>query len=585
MRNIDPITFAVVRNKFISIANAMQETALRTGVTTFMYEIMDCSFSILDDSAGVIAQSHGMLIFLGSLGPSVKNCLDIICPENIEPGDVIISNVPDITGSHTSDAILFAPIFYHDRIFGYAATKTHWIDLGAKSAYPTDATTIHEEGLRIPPTKIYQKGVWQSAIWEIIKFNSRAPDLVRGDMQAQIAGCRLAEKQVVELLDKYGIETIKDIIQEMYDYSERTIRLAIDKIPEGTWTAEDYIDSNGLELDQRILTKVAITVKGSEITIDLSGSAPEQRGPLNGLWVTTLSAVRSAVKAITDPKFPTNEGFNRPITVIAPKGSIYNANPGVPSFLCANVAETIFELINRALYKVLPERIPACSGGDVIGDGFFGTDPETGKYWGTITPAIIGHGADAYSDGDSYLMFHTAAASQNIPTEIIESTFPLFVEKSELIQDSGGAGKRRGGLGSRLYLRLLSPAIFYSFIEKGKSPHWGFDGGKDGLRNYALIQSRDKGTFEVLKTSGIPLAAGDSVTVTAGGGGGYGSPYERTIEEVRMDVINGYVSAEKAEEDYGVIISSQTMEVDLTATQKRRNKLVGTIDERASFKE
>ncbi len=554
MTKVDPITFAVVRNKFISIANAMQETAMRTGVTTFMYEIRDCSFSVLDANADVIAQSHGMLLFLGSLGPSVKNCLDIIGRENIEPGDVVISNVPDITGSHTSDGILFTPIFYQGKVFGYAATKTHWIDLGAKSAYPTDASSIYEEGLRIPPTKLYKKGIWQSEIWNIIQYNSRAPDMVLGDMQAQIAGCRLAEKQVVDLLNKYGSEPIDEIILEMYDYSERITRLAIDQMPEGTWTAEDHIDSNGLDLDKQILIKVAVTIKGSDITIDFTGSDPEQRGPLNGLWVTTQSAVRSAVKAITNPDFPANEGFNRPIKIIAPLGCVFNANPNVPSFLCANVAETIFELINRAVYAILPERIPACSGGDVIGDGFFGIDPRTGKYWSTIAPSIIGHGADHVSDGDSYLMFHSAGASQNIPTEILESTFPLFVDKVEFIQDSGGAGKHRGGLGSVIQVRLLAPASFYGFIEKGKSPHWGFDGGKNGLRNYALIQSRQKGTFEVLKTSGIALDEGDVVQIVAGGGGGYGNPGERTREEVRADVLNGYISTESAENEYGLII-------------------------------
>ncbi len=570
MAKVDPITFAVVNNKFISIANAMQETALRTGVTTFMYEIMDCSFSILDANADVVAQSQGMLIFLGSLGPSVKNCLKIIGPENLEPGDVVISNVPDITGTHTSDAILFSPIFYQDKIFGYAATKAHWIDVGAKSTYPTDANSIYEEGLRIPPTKIYSKGEFQTNIWEIIQSNSRAPELVLGDMQAQIAGCRLAERQVIELLDKYGIETINDTIHEMYDYAEHITRLAIDRIPEGTWTAEDYIDSNGVDLDRALLTRVTITVKGSDITIDFSGSASEQAGPMNGLWVTTLSATRSAIKAITNPRFPANEGFNRPITVIAPAGGIFNARPGLPSFLCANVAETIFELINRALYRMLPERIPACSGGDVIGAGFFGIDQHSSKYWGTITPAIIGHGADINSDGDSYLMFHTAAASQNIPTEILESSFPLFIEKSELIPDSGGAGTRRGGLASQLRVRLLSPATFYSFIEKGKSPHWGFDRGKNGLRNFARIHSKDKGEFEVLKTSGIPLNAGDSVTVVAGGGGGYGDPKNRAGAEVRDDVIDGYVSIEKAQADYGVKINLETLEVDAAATQQLR---------------
>jgi N-methylhydantoinase B len=185
---MDPITLAVVRNNLISIAKGMQETAYRTGVTTFMYEIGDCSFAILDAEAGVIAQSHGMLLFLGSLGPSVKNCLDFIGKEKIEPGDVIVSTVPEITGSHTSDAVLFTPIFFENELFGFAATKAHWIDLGAKGTYPTDATSIFEEGLRIPPTKLFRRGELQSDIWEIIKWNSRAPEEVWGDMQAQLAG-------------------------------------------------------------------------------------------------------------------------------------------------------------------------------------------------------------------------------------------------------------------------------------------------------------------------------------------------------------------------------------------------------------
>jgi len=390
MGKVDPVTFAVVRNKLISIANGMQETGFRTGVTTFMYEIKDCSFAILDTEAGVIAQSsQGILLFLGSLGPSVSNCLDIIGKENVEPGDIIVCTVPDITGSHTSDAVVFTPIFFEDKLFGFAATKAHWIDLGAKDTYPVDATNIFEEGLRIPPTKLYRRGELQSDIWGIIKWNSRAPDLVWGDIQAQIAGCHFAEKQVAELLSKYGFETVKEIINEMYDYSERITRLAIEEIPDGTWTAEDYMDSNGIDLDKPILTKVTVTIKGSDITIDLTGSDPEQPGPMNGLWVTTLSAARSAVKALTNPKLPANEGFSRPVSVIAPKGSVYNASPMAPSFLSATVAQTILELINRAMYKVLPERIPACSGGDVIGDGFFGMDPESGKYWGTITPSVI----------------------------------------------------------------------------------------------------------------------------------------------------------------------------------------------------
>ena len=581
MPRSDPITFAVVRNKLISIANGMQETGFRTGVTTFMYEIMDCSFAILDAEADVIAQSsQGILLFLGSLGPSVKNCLEVVGKENIEPGDVIVSTLPDITGSHTSDAVLFAPIFFEDKIFGFAATKAHWLDLGAKNTYPVDAVNIFEEGLRLPPIKIYKRGTLQSEVWEIIRWNSRAPEQVWGDMQAQIAGCHFAEKQIRELLSKYGMETVDAIIREMYEYSERITRLAIENIPDGVWSAEDYIDNNGIDLDKPIFIKVTVTINGSDMTIDLSGSDPGQRGPMNGLWVTTLSAARSAMKALTNPTLPANEGFNRPVKVIAPQGCVYHANPGVPSFLCGNVAQTILELVNRALYKVLPERIPACSGGDVVGNGFFGIDPKTGNYWGTITPSIIGQGADSLFDGDSYVMFQAAGASQNIPSEILESTFPLFVEKVELVQDSGGAGKQRGGLGSSLQIRLVAPAMFYSFIEKGKTPHWGFDGGEAGLRNYATIQSTEKGEFEILKTSGVELAEGDRVIVTAGGGGGYGAPLERDIEAVRWDVINGYVSAEHARLDYGVVIASDGFKIDEEATEQLRDSLRGKKSEK-----
>ena len=576
MSGVDPITFAVVRNKLISIANGMLETAFGCGVTTFMYEIRDCSFGILDAECGIVAQSDGIPLFAGSLGPATKNCVDVIGKENLEPGDIVISTAPDVTGNHTSDAILFAPIFYQGRLFGYAATKAHWIDLGAKSTYPADATNIYEEGLRIPPVKYYRKGKLQSAIWEIIKWNSRAPDQVWGDQQAQIAGCHFAERQVTELLDKYGVETIEACIGEMYDHSERITRLAIEAMLDGTWSAEDYIDDNGIDLDKLVPIKVTVTIEGSDITIDLSGSAPEQRGPMNGLWVTTLSAARMAVKALTTPELPANEGSNRPVKVIAPKGSVYNAGPTVPSFLCADVASAMLELINKALSRVLPEKVPACSGGHPGGSGCFGVDPKTGRYWGTIIPAIIGQGADFFADGENYLMYHACGGGQNIPTEILESTFPLFVEKNELVQDSGGAGKHRGGLASRIQIRLLAPATYYGYIEKAKTPHWGIDGGKEGLRNYALIKSKDRGEFKVLKTSGVPLAEGDRVIITAGCGGGYGDPLERDPEAVHWDVINGYVSVEHARQDYGVVIDPQTLEVDLKATKRLRGVYNGT---------
>ena len=572
MPRLDPITFAVVRNRLISIANGMIETAAHCGVSSFLSTIMDCSFAILDADAAIIAQSEkGILLFLSSSGPATRSCVDFIGRENIEPGDVIISTVPEFTGNHTSDAVLFTPIFFKDNLFGYATSKAHWQDVGAKNTYPTDAENIYEEGLRIPSVKLYKRGKLQQEILEIIKWNSRAPEQVWGDIQAQIAGCHFGEKQVMELLDKYDIETIRGCIKEMYDHSERITRLAIEEIPDGTWMAEDFMDSNGIDLDTPIKIKVAVTIKGSDITIDFTGSDPEQRGPMNGLWVTTLSAARMAVKALTSPELPANEGSNRPITVIAPQGCVYNAGPTAPCFLCGNVASTILELINKALYKVLPEKVPACSGGDVCGVGFYGVDPNTGRHWATLSSAAIGNGADFFSDGDNCTIHHSIAGSasgEGGSVELTEATYPLLIENYELVQDSGGAGEKRGGLGSRLQIRLLAPATLFAFIEKAKSPHWGINGGKDGLGNSLVIKPTDDTEIEMLKTSGMQLQEGYRVIATAGGGGGYGNALERDVEKVRRDVVNGYVSLESAREDYGVVIDPETLEADGVATQR-----------------
>ncbi len=576
MSKIDPITFAVVREKLIHIASGMLETASSCGVSSFMGEIRDCSFGILDEDAGIVAQSNGILLFLGSLGPATKNCLDAMGEENIEHGDVIISTLPDITGNHTSDAILFSPIFFEGAIFGYAATKAHWQDLGAKSSYPVDATNVFEEGLRIPPVKILKRGNIQPDILGIIKSNSRAPDQVWGDIQAQIAGCRYAETQVVELLERYGLETVNAIITKMYDYSERVTRLAIEKLPDGTWVAEDFIDNNGVDLDKPVPIKVAVTIQGSDITLDFTGSGPEQRGPMNGLWVTTLSASRMSVKSLTTPKLPSNEGFNRPVKVIAPRGCVYNAGPTAPCFLCGDVASTILEMVNKALWRVIPDKIPACSGGSVCGGGFFGVDPETGRQWGTLTSSPIGQGGDLFSDGDSLSGHHSiGGGSGGSLVEVLETRYPLFVERLEMIKDSGGAGKHRGGLGSRLDIRLLQPATTFRFVEKAKAPHWGVDGGREGLGNSAVLKSKDKGEKEILKVSDLYLSEGDRVSAIGGGGGGYGDPMDRDPKAVRWDVINGLVSIEHAKEDYKVVIDPDTVEVDTGETQKLRGKRTG----------
>jgi N-methylhydantoinase B len=572
MPKVDPITFAVVSNKLMSIADGMQEVAFRCAVTPLMYEIRDSCFALLDADAGVIAQSQGMVLFLGGLGPATKNCLEIIDKENLEPGDVIISTIPVITGSHPNDVLLFIPIFYKNQIFGYAASKTHLQDIGAKSFYPMDTRSIYEEGLHLPPVKLYKAGKLQKDIWETLKWNSRAPNPVWGDMQAQIAGCHFAEKELGELLDKYGMALIKSCIEEMYDYGERMARIAIQELKDGTWTAEDYIDNNGIDINKPIYLKVTVTVKGSDITLDYTGSSTEQEGPLNGLLVSTIGSTRATIKALTTPKLPANEGCFRPIKVVAPEHCIYNAGASTPTYLWSWVAHSVLELIGKALYNSLPEKIPACSGADTCLQGFSGKNIDTGEAWGMIIPSVIGQGADYYGDGENYLFHHGGGSPKNTPVEIMESLSPIFIDKAEFIQDSGGPGRRRGGEGFNIIYHPLQQVTFFSMIEKAETPRWGINGGKEGLRNNLLISSKEKGDFRILKTSGIELNAYDRITGIAGGGCGYGNPFERELEMVFDDVKNGYVSVQKAAADYGVVIDPVNLKIDFQATRELRSK-------------
>jgi N-methylhydantoinase B len=498
--------------------------------------------------------------------------MDSLGAENLEPGDVVICTVPAITGSHAADGVLFTPIFYRGKIFGYAATKTHWHDLGAKSFYPMDTRTYYEEGLHIPPVRFYKKGILQRELWETIKWNSRAPDLVWGDMQAQIAGCRFAEKRVNELLDKYGLDTVKACIDEMYDYGEKMTRLAIEGIHDGTWTAEDYLDDNGIELNKPVKLKVTITVKGSDITIDFTGSAPEQKGPLNGPLVATITAVRITVKALTTPWLPANEGCFRPIKVIVPERSVLNPSPTAPTFLWSWTAHNCLELINKALQHAMSDKIPACSGADPCLQGFSGVHADSGEYWGTIIPANIGQGADKNSDGEHYLFHHAGGSPKNTPIEVMESLYPLFIDDAGLVTDSGGPGRHRGGVGFRISYHPLEPVTFFSMIERAKTPLWGVDGGREGVRNNLQIHFHDGKEMTVLKTSGIELGKSDKITGTAGGGCGYGDPLERDPEEVRQDVINGYVSIERAQLDYGVVIRLPGFEIDAKSTNSLQSR-------------
>lgn len=556
MNQVNPIDLAIIQNRLVSIGNEMKRTMERCAFDPVIYEVLDFGCALLDRNFDTLAQGVGLALFIGSLGPATKNAVAHIGEENLEPGDIFVAATQSITGAHPPDAVLSAPIFHKDRLFGYASTKAHWLDLGAKDMYPTDSTDIFQEGLRIPPVKLYRAGILQKEIKEFILWNTRAPYQIWGDMHSQVSACRVAEKRVHELLDKFGLDYTLKAIQEMYDHGERMARAAIAEMPDGSWSVEDYLDNNGVDKEKPVKMKVTVTIDGEEMIIDYTGSAEEQKGPINCPLITTESSARLVMKALTTPDIPAHEGCFRPLKVVAPEGTLFNPGPMATTFLYGWPSMQTMDMVCRVMTDVVPEKVPAFSGGDLCGIIYHGISPRTGRFWAEASPQPIGQGADLYGDGESCLLHHSEGATRNVPIEVTESREPLHMEQYVLRQDSGGPGRNRGGMGMVRDYRYVSDGLMLGVIERGKFPHWGVKGGKPGARNYALVMPPGKEPFEVLKTPAIPIEAGTVISNRTGGGGGWGDPFEREAERVLDDVINEYVSVESARNDYGVEIKS-----------------------------
>lgn len=552
---IDPITLAVVHNALTTAAREMRDTIQRTAFSPVIYEDRDFACGLLDHDGGTMAEAPGLTAFMGTLSPCVKKSLVEIGVETIEPGDVFCVALPDFTGSHPEDFALFMPIFFEGEIFGYAASKAHLIDIGGKDPYPTDSTDCFQEGLRLPPVRLYRAGKLSSEIHSIIMANTRAPETIWGDISSEVASFRVGEAACLRLLQKYGIETVRACVREMYDHAERLARAEIAKLPAGSWSAEDHMDDNGIDrgVGVKIFVTVTIDPEAAEITFDYTGSAPQQKGPTNAPVIATISISRMMGKILTSPMTPANEGSFRPFKVIAPEGTIFNAGSTAPTNLYGWPTLNAVEAITKALAEQVPDKLPAGSGGDLCGILRYGFKAN-GKMWLEGNIEGVGQGASATADGENTLVHISEACSRNLPVELEETKDPVIIERYELIPDSGGAGKFRGGLGLRRYYRLMGDARIISILERCTSPHWGIAGGKPGMMNGGAIESSIHGNKEIIKTPDMPMAAGDLIIIRAGGGGGWGDPLERDPQAVLRDVIEGYVSVEAALSEYGVTV-------------------------------
>jgi N-methylhydantoinase B len=558
------IVAEMIRSHLASAAEEMRRTLIRTAFNPVIYDVLDFGISIYDRNQDLIAEAAGIPAFIGANDYAIKKGVEYVGEENFEPGDILIMNYPYWSSAHTSDMTLFAPIFdpATRELAAYECIRAHWIDIGAKDpGYVLDSNSIHQEGIVFPGTKVYSRGEPIRQILEILKFNSRVPDTLLGDLNAQIASVRSGEKRLHRIIEKFGLQTIKSSIQQLIERGERQSLEALARLPHGTWSATDYLDDDGIS-DEEIEIRVAVTLTDKEFTVDYTGSSPAVPGPVNMPYGGTYSTCKIAFKSLTTPALPSNAGNYRPLRVIAPPGSLLNAVYPAATYTLWT-GHVAFEVIFKAISEPLLDRISACSGGDLPGFQMNGIHPLTHRFYALSNNEPIGYGASSSHDGSNALQTHTANIARNTPIEVLEMRTGMRIEKMELLRDSGGPGKFRGGLGVQRDIRIVADGELLSVMKRTKRNPWALAGGKEPIpcAMYMFVGTQREIRVGTYRTK---VHKDDICVLKTAGGGGFGNPKERDPAMVLEDVLDGYVSIDSAEKDYGVRIANEQIVVDAT---------------------
>lgn len=572
LAKLDPITLEVVRNKLDDIADEMEVTLLKSSHSAIVKEALDASAAIFAADGEQIAQATAAPIHLGMIIPAVKKFVELFPPATMEEGDVYVLNDPFEGGTHLPDLVVTVPVLVEGETIALVTAITHHQEIGGRSpgSTPTDATEIFQEGLRIPPLKLYERGVVNQTLLAILAKNVRIPETVIGDLNGQIAACYMARRRVQELASRYGKDSLKRYMRELLSRAETLTRQAIARIPDGRYHFVDYLDNDGIHLDRRIRIEATVTVAGSELVVDLTGSDDQASGPINCVPASTLAAVYYVIKVLIDPDIPNNAGCYRPLKVILPEGSIVNARPPAAVNARAVVVRRIVDCLLGAFAQALPERIPAASGGHPLMLSMGGVDPANGRSYVATEIGTGGMGGRPEKDGLEAIQTDTSNA-QNIPVEALEIGFPIRVGHYRLRRDSGGAGKHRGGLGLEKSLEVLRGELRVSHRgERHFTAPWGLAGGGAGEMSKSVLKRADGSELRIPSKLDFTMAPGDQLTLWTTGGGGYGDPFEREPTRVLEDVREAKVSQKAAADFYGVIIHHDQVDAAATTAVRKR---------------
>jgi N-methylhydantoinase B len=572
---LDAVTLEVLRNALPAVANEMAADLQRTSYNMMIYEVRDYCTALLDTNGELISQNvGGVSHFVADLGVLVVDGMKRYGSDGFRPGDVVITNHQAVAGQHLNNVVIYMPYFYKGELLMFCMVRAHWIDVGGQSTGFGAGATVADpwlEGLQLDQLKIYEEGKLNETLYRVIKDNIRFPESSLGDMKSQMAACRLAARRMDELFDKYGKDTILAAISQIFDETEQKCRNVVAQLPDGIYEAEASIDDDGLIRDEEVPIRVKITIKGSDMIIDLSGCSAERKAAINS---RTYAGARVAYKALTGPLDPVNEGSFRALKVVIPEGNIMMAKFPAPMSGWSAIVPTVVDTIVVALAKAMPDRVPAghhgLLGGSVV---FFGLHPKTKRRFIVQSIEGGGWGGRPFEDGESATVSVCQGDVRNGSIEGIELKCPVLVESRALRQDSCGAGRYRGGLGLDMKVRNLVEGKWnFERTRRSKCPPWGIAGGTAGEPGGNLLKLPGEKAFKWITGANIPVPLNSLAIVRTGGGGGWGDPLERDAALVAADAVEGLISRRAAQELYGVVLRS-SMSLDESATQRLRDRL------------
>jgi N-methylhydantoinase B len=567
---IDPITLTVLWNRLVGLCDEMGITLQRTGKSEAVSAGQDFSTALFDRHGRMVAQGNFSPGHLGSMPVVVEHVMDHFAEDDLEPGDSILLNDSKMGSGHLPDFFLATPVFVDGDLEAYTVTSAHMMDVGGLVAgsQAVDATEIYQEGLRFYPTRIIRDNEIAPWFEQLIRANSRVPDTVLGDVRAEQNSNHRGRELFEELCDEYGVETVYTYVDEILDQSERKVRNSVEEIPDGEYRFDDILDDVGPGTDSVDLS-VTVTVDGSDMIFDYAGSEESTDTGINSYLNYTRAYSLFVFKSVTEKHLHQNEGVTRPLTVTAPPGNFFNPELPTASGARPILNTRIVDLNLGALAQALPEDVTAASS-HWANPNFTGLDPETGEQYIVYDVVVGGVGGAAHKDGEEGLV--SSFNMMNIPVEIHETRYPVQIDRVELIQDTGGPGRHRGGLGLRKDFTLFGEELsFTNLMERTKSSPWGLEGGEPGARGRA-IRNPDGEAEELHGKGEYELDAGDTVSFRVSGGGGFGDPLERDTDAVLEDVRKDYISIAGAREGYGVVVEETAggYAVDEAATRELR---------------